>query len=331
MGERANSSAESVSDVKAVQTELFETQKFDIKLNSLINIRPSTSQDHAFLKNHFPETDYGKKYGVTSEALNFNIDGAKGDTTNLALAYRDFLEATNETATEVKAYQVAVVESQENAYASTQNFEIKRQNVRTAIKNTMDMAVSEGLDAKDLPELEHRLKKFVINNPDFCATADFYSIDDRCTQVRLELFEEKDLASDSEINDDKYGVKLTKKAAPRFLGESEIRQAARAAGWPESEVDNVVRVSMAECRGDAHNASKSPNGTYDVGCMHINTVHSVAGELGAGMDFDNFQNNDVACLRLALKIKEKRGWKAWSSVNNGSAKISYDQSVDSVA
>lgn len=257
------------------------------------------------------------------------LDGFYGpQTAEMAVVRFDVMHMVREGLGKLQSKVESLLE---DPYATTRNFEVPRQTCRTRIQRTLDEAVKQGLPKNRLPELEHRLKKYVIDNPDFSATADVHSFDDRCTQIRLEFFEEEALVSDSEINDDKYGVKLTKKAAPRFLGETEIRQAAIAAGWPAAELDNVVRVCLAECRGNAHNAVRSPNGTYDVGCMQINTVHSVAGELGAGIKFDDLQNDDVACLKLALKIKEKKGWGEWVTVNNGKAKISYPDSETAVS
>jgi len=96
--ERLSSNSESASAVRALQTELFETQGFDAKLNSLLSVRPPTEENNLFLQSYLPKTDYYQKYGESPDALNFNVDGSKGDTTNLAIEYRDFLNLRGELA-----------------------------------------------------------------------------------------------------------------------------------------------------------------------------------------------------------------------------------------
>ena len=77
------------------------------------------------------------------------------------------------------------------------------------------------------------------------------------------------------------------------LTRGQIANAARAAGFPESQIPMAVAVAMAESGGNpraTNNANR--NGSSDYGLWQINTVHSSL--LASGNKYDPADNAKMA-------------------------------------
>jgi hypothetical protein len=85
------------------------------------------------------------------------------------------------------------------------------------------------------------------------------------------------------------------------LTRDDVRAAARAAGWPASEIENVVRV--AECESGLRPWEVGAAG--EVGVLQIHPIHR---ELHAKYDLrDPVQN-----MAAGLEVWRSSGWRAWA-------------------
>jgi uncharacterized protein YukE len=99
------------------------------------------------------------------------------------------------------------------------------------------------------------------------------------------------------------------------ISDVEIAAAARAAGFPESEIPTAVAVALAESGGDTLLQNQNRNGSIDKGLWQINS--SAHPEKLAGMgDWTDPQAN----ANMAEAVWEEAGkrWRPWVSYNHNS-------------
>lgn len=107
-------------------------------------------------------------------------------------------------------------------------------------------------------------------------------------------------------------------ATVNALSAEQIAVAARAGGFPQSEVPIAVAIALAESGGrpNAHNATP-PDDSY--GLWQINMLGSLGPARRAEFQLtSNTQLFDpVTNARAAYAIRRKQGWIAWSVYTNG--------------
>lgn len=99
------------------------------------------------------------------------------------------------------------------------------------------------------------------------------------------------------------------------LSASDIANAMRKAGWPETAIPVGVAVALAESGGNPTAVNRNNNGSTDYGLFQINTVH---GSLLQQGDWSNPVDNS----RMALTVWKNAGskWTPWVAYNSGSYK-----------
>lgn len=98
------------------------------------------------------------------------------------------------------------------------------------------------------------------------------------------------------------------------ISDTEIAAAAKAAGFPQTEIATAVAVALAESGGNPSATHRNTNGSSDYGLWQINSVHASLLQSGPWKD-------PVANARMALTVWNTAGhgghnWSPWSTYNN---------------
>lgn len=102
------------------------------------------------------------------------------------------------------------------------------------------------------------------------------------------------------------------------LTPSQIAAAAKAGGFPDSEIPLAVAIALAESSGDprAHN-SKPPDDSY--GLWQINMLGPLGparrGQWGLKSNTELF--DPVTNAKAAYSVRRSQGWTAWSVYTSG--------------
>jgi hypothetical protein len=91
----------------------------------------------------------------------------------------------------------------------------------------------------------------------------------------------------------------------------QMANALKAAGFTGANVAIGVAVGLAESGGRTTVTHKNSNGSIDYGVWQINSVHSDILRTG---DWSNINDN----AKMAKKVFDGSGWKAWATFNSGS-------------
>ena len=174
--EKPNSGAESVADIKALQTELFETQDYKQKLTALLTVGPPTAEDNTFL------AAYKQQHGELPTTLNFAIDGSRGETTNLAIEYHNFLllrQELDELALAVGIEDKALTEQEKKSIIFREK----------AIAPTLQMAQKgiNKLKPEFMAQLEQSLES--LQSEADMTKLTLSEFDAKCTEVRRNLLQ----------------------------------------------------------------------------------------------------------------------------------------------
>lgn len=87
----------------------------------------------------------------------------------------------------------------------------------------------------------------------------------------------------------------------------DVARAAKAAGFPDSELVTAVAIAFAESSFNATATHKNSDGSTDFGLWQINSVHGFP-ELASGA----WQDPNVNA-QLAYRVWKASGWNAWST------------------
>lgn len=95
------------------------------------------------------------------------------------------------------------------------------------------------------------------------------------------------------------------------LTAQQIAGAAKAAGFPDSELATATAVALAESGGETTATNRNTNGSVDYGLWQINTVHGSLLSQG-----DKFNPTDNAKMAYTVWNGAGRKWSPWSAYNN---------------
>lgn len=105
------------------------------------------------------------------------------------------------------------------------------------------------------------------------------------------------------------------------MNAASIAGAAKAGGFPDSEIPLAVAIALAESGGNprAHN-STPPDNSY--GLWQINMIGPLGPARRAtfGLQSNEELFDPVKNARAALSVRRSQGWGAWSVYTNGSYK-----------
>lgn len=88
---------------------------------------------------------------------------------------------------------------------------------------------------------------------------------------------------------------------------ADVAKAAKAAGFPNSELVTAVAIAFAESSFNATATHKNSDGSTDYGLWQINSVHGFP-ELSNGA-----WSNPNTNAQLAYRVWKAQGWNAWST------------------
>jgi len=88
---------------------------------------------------------------------------------------------------------------------------------------------------------------------------------------------------------------------------ADVAKAAKAAGFPNSELVTAVAIAYAESTFNATATHKNSDGSTDYGLWQINSVHGFP-ELSNGA-----WSNPNVNAQLAYRVWKAQGWNAWST------------------
>ena len=116
---------------------------------------------------------------------------------------------------------------------------------------------------------------------------------------------------------------LSSGTKPQVLTKAQLKQIARNAGFPESELNTFAAVAMGESGGksDAYNG-KGNDDSY--GIMQINMLDRPGYKMGTerrqqfGLKSNSELLDPQTNANAAFKIWQSQGWKGWSAYTNGS-------------
>ena len=116
---------------------------------------------------------------------------------------------------------------------------------------------------------------------------------------------------------------LSSGSTPQVLSKAQLKQLARNAGFPETELNTFAAVAMGESSGrsDAYNG-KGNDDSY--GIMQINMLDRPGYQMGTerraqfGLKSNDELLDPQTNANAAFKIWQSQGWEGWGAYTNGS-------------